>query len=141
MAELGEKGVLVMMSDSTTLTDLVLPCQKKWVGNTFDELFGKCEGRIIVTTFASNVHRIQQVVTTAEKYGRKVAIVGRSMVNNVRIAIELGYMHITEGILIEMEDISKYPHNEIVIVTTGSQGEPMSALTRMGYSRSSLDWN
>lgn len=131
LAELGEKGVLVMMSDSTNADRPGFTMSEKVVGNTFDELFGKCEGRIIVTTFASNVHRIQQVVTTAEKYGRKVAIVGRSMVNNVRIAIELGYMHITEGILIEMEDISKYPHNEIVIVTTGSQGEPMSALTRM----------
>ena len=94
------------------------------MGNTFDELFGKCEGRIIVTTFASNVHRIQQVISTAQKYGRKVAVVGRSMVNNVRISSQLGYMNIPEGILIEMEDIGKYPAGEIVIVTTGSQGEP-----------------
>ncbi len=131
LAELGEKGVLVMMSDSTNADRPGFTMSEKVVGNTFDELFGKCEGRIIVTTFASNVHRIQQVVTTAEKYGRKVAIVGRSMINNVRISTELGYMHIAEDILIEMEDISKYPPNEIVIVTTGSQGEPMSALTRM----------
>lgn len=131
LAELGEKGVLVMMSDSTNADRTGFTMSEKVVGNTFDELFGKCEGRIIVTTFASNVHRIQQVVTTAEKYNRKVAIVGRSMINNVRIAIELGYMHIDENTLIEMEEIGDYPHNEIVIVTTGSQGEPMSALTRM----------
>lgn len=131
LAELGEKGVLVMMGDSTNADRTGFTMSEKVVGNTFDELFGKCEGRIIVTTFASNVHRIQQVVTTAEKYGRKVAVVGRSMINNVRISIELGYMHIAENTLIEMEDINKYPHNEIVIVTTGSQGEPMSALTRM----------
>lgn len=131
LSELGEKGVLLMASDSTNADRPGFTMSEKVVGKTFDELFGKCEGRIIVTTFASNVHRIQQVVTTAEKYGRKVAIVGRSMINNVRISVDLGYMHIADNTLIEMEDISKYPHNEIVIVTTGSQGEPMSALTRM----------
>ncbi len=130
-AELGEKGVLVMASDSTNADKPGFTMSEKVVGKTFEELFGKCEGRIIVTTFASNVHRIQQVVATAEKYGRKVAIVGRSMINNVRISIDLGYMHIDENTLIQMEDINKYPHDEIVIVTTGSQGEPMSALTRM----------
>ncbi len=130
-AELGEKGVLLMASDSTNADRPGFTASEKIVGKTFDELFGKCEGSIIVTTFASNVHRIQQVVTTAEKYKRKVAIVGRSMINNVRISVELGYMHIEDNTLIEMEDINKYPHNEIVIVTTGSQGEPMSALTRM----------
>ncbi len=130
-AELGEKGVLVMMSDSTNADRPGFTMSEKVVGNTFDELFGKCEGRIIITTFASNVHRIQQVVTTAEKYGRKVAIVGRSMINNVRISTELGYMHIQDDTLIEMEDISKFPPEKVVVVTTGSQGEPMSALTRM----------
>ncbi|ABI68577.1 ribonuclease J [Syntrophomonas wolfei] len=130
-AELGEKGVLVMLGDSTNADKNGFTMSEKVVGNTFDELFGKCEGRIIVTTFASNVHRIQQVISTAQKYGRKVAVVGRSMVNNVRISSQLGYMNIPEGILIEMEDIGKYPAGEIVIVTTGSQGEPMSALTRI----------
>ncbi|WP_061213387.1 ribonuclease J [Syntrophomonas wolfei] len=130
-AELGEKGVLVMLGDSTNADKMGFTMSEKVVGNTFDELFGKCEGRIIVTTFASNVHRIQQVISTAQKYGRKVAVVGRSMVNNVRISSQLGYMNIPEGILIEMEDIGKYPTGEIVIVTTGSQGEPMSALTRI----------
>ncbi|MDD3893531.1 MAG: ribonuclease J [Syntrophomonadaceae bacterium] len=131
LAELGEKGVLVMLGDSTNAERSGYTMSEKIVGNTFMELFAKCEGRIIATTFASNVHRIQQVITTAEKYGRKVAVVGRSMVNNVKIASELGYMDIPANILIEIEDISKYANNQIVIVTTGSQGEPMSALTRM----------
>lgn len=134
LAEFGEQGVLVMMSDSTNADKTGFTMSEKVVGNTFDELFGKCTGRIIVTTFASNVHRIQQVVSTAERYGRKVAVVGRSMVNNVKVSNELGYMKIPEDILIEMEDISKYPDDRVVIVTTGSQGEPMSALTRMATS-------
>jgi ribonuclease J len=131
MAELGEKGVLVMLSDSTNADRPGFTPSEKVVGNTFDDLFGRCEGRIIVTTFASNVHRIQQVISTAEKYERKVAIVGRSMVNNVKISGQLGYIDIPEDILIEMEEINKYPPEKIVIATTGSQGEPMSALTRM----------
>jgi len=130
-SELGEKGVLVMLGDSTNADRPGFTLSEKVVGNTFDELFGKCEGRIIVTTFASNVHRIQQVVSTADKYQRKVCVIGRSMVNNVQVAMDLGYINIPEGMLIEMEDISDYPAEEIVIVTTGSQGEPMSALTRM----------
>ncbi len=131
LAELGEKGVLVMLGDSTNADKPGFTMSEKVVGNTFDDLFGRCEGRIIVTTFASNVHRIQQVVTTAQKYNRKVAVVGRSMVNNVRISNELGYMKIPEGLLIEQEEINQYPANQVVVVTTGSQGEPMSALTRM----------
>lgn len=131
MAELGEKGVLVMLSDSTNADKTGFTQSEKIVGTTFDDLFGRCEGRIIVTTFASNVHRIQQVISTAEKYDRKVAIVGRSMVNNVKISQQLGYIDIPEDILIEMEDINKYPPEKIVVATTGSQGEPMSALTRM----------
>jgi ribonuclease J len=131
LAELGEKGVLVMLSDSTNADKPGFTMSERVVGNTFDDLFGKCEGRIIVTTFASNVHRIQQVICTAQRYGRKVSIVGRSMVNNVKISRELGYIDMPEGILIEMEEINNYPPHEVVIVTTGSQGEPMSALTRM----------
>lgn len=131
LAELGEKGVLLMIADSTNADRTGFTMSEKVVGETFDEIFGKCKGRIIVTTFASNVHRIQQVISTAEKHNRKVAIVGRSMVNNINIASQLGYIHIPEGMLIEMEDIKKYPVEEVVIATTGSQGEPMSALTRM----------
>ncbi|HRY12759.1 MAG TPA: ribonuclease J [Syntrophomonadaceae bacterium] len=131
MAELGEKGVLVMLSDSTNADRPGFTQSEKVVGRTFDEVFGRCEGRIIVTTFASNVHRIQQVIDTAVKYDRKVAVVGRSMVNNVRISSQLGYIDIPENTLIELEEINRYPPEKLVIATTGSQGEPMSALTRM----------
>ncbi|MEQ8173676.1 MAG: ribonuclease J [Syntrophomonadaceae bacterium] len=131
LAELSEKGVLVMLGDSTNADKIGFTMSEKVVGNTFDDLFGRCEGRIIVTTFASNVHRIQQVINTAQKYGRKVTVVGRSMINNVRVSMELGYMTVPEGLLIEVEEINQYRPNQIVIVTTGSQGEPMSALTRM----------
>lgn len=131
LAELSEKGVLVMFGDSTNADKVGFTMSEKVVGNTFDDFFGRCEGRIIVTTFASNVHRIQQVINTASKYGRKVTIVGRSMINNVRVSMELGYMTAPDGLLIEVEEINQYRPNQIVIVTTGSQGEPMSALTRM----------
>ena len=131
LAELGEKGVLLMLGDSTNADKSGFTMSEKVVGNAFDELFGKCKGRIIVTTFASNVHRIQQVITNAKKHGRKVAVVGRSMVNNVRIALELGFMNAEDDLLVEIEEINKYPPHELVIATTGSQGEPMSALTRM----------
>lgn len=131
IAELGEKGVLVMLGDSTNADRPGFTMSEKVVGNTFNDLFGKCKGRIIVTTFASNVHRIQQVITNAVRYNRKVAVIGRSMVNNITIAQQLGYMEIPEDTLIEVEKISKFPDEQLVIVTTGSQGEPMSALTRM----------
>lgn len=131
MAELGEKGVMVMMSDSTNADRNGFTMSEKLVGHTFEELFGKCTGRIIVTTFASNIHRIQQVISTAERFGRKVSIVGRSMVNNVKVASALGYMDIPDGMLVEMEEIEQYPPEKMVVVTTGSQGEPMSALTRI----------
>lgn len=131
MAELGEKGVLVMFGDSTNADKPGFTMSEKVVGNTFNEVFGKCDGRIIVTTFASNIHRIQQVISTADKYNRKVAVVGRSMINNVKIASQLGYVNLPEGILIDMEEINNYPPEKITIITTGSQGEPMSALTRM----------
>ena len=113
LAELGEKGVLVFLGDSTNADKTGFTMSEKVVGNTFDDLFGKCDGRIIITTFASNVHRIQQVINTAQKYGRKVCVIGRSMVNNVKISNELGYMTIPEDILIEQEDISKYPPTEL----------------------------
>ncbi len=131
MAELGEKGVLVMLGDSTNADREGFTMSEKLVGNTFDELFGKCNGRIIITTFASNIHRIQQAISTAARYGRKVAVIGRSMINNVKVSTQLGYLDMPEGILIEMEEINNYPPEKLVIVTTGSQGEPMSALTRM----------
>lgn len=130
-AELGEKGVLVMLSDSTNADRAGYTPSEKVVGDTFEDLFRRIEGRIIVTTFASNVHRIQQAMTVAHRYGRKVAIAGRSIANNVSIAKELGYIDIPEGCLVDIEDINRYPPEKLLIVTTGSQGEPMSALSRM----------
>ena len=131
ISELGEKQVMVMLSDSTNAERPGFTLSEKVVGEAFAEIFAKCTGRIIVTTFASNVHRIQQAITTAVKYNRKVCVIGRSMVNNIAIAQELGYVDIPEGTLIEMERIHTYADHEIVIVTTGSQGEPLSALSRM----------
>ncbi|MFX4260860.1 ribonuclease J [Pelotomaculum propionicicum] len=134
LAQLGEKGVLVLMSDSTNAERPGYTMSERVVGNTFDENFRQATERIIITTFASNVHRLQQAIQTAYKHDRKVAVVGRSMVNVISVANELGYIDIPEGILIEMEEASKLPRNKIVILTTGSQGEPMSALTRMAFS-------
>lgn len=131
LASLGEKGVLVLLSDSTNVERIGYTMSERVVGNTFDEAFRLAQERIIVATFASNVHRLQQVITTAHKYGRKVAVVGRSMVNVVKTAYELGYLHVPEGVLIELDETRNYPNNEITILCTGSQGEPMSALTRM----------
>jgi ribonuclease J len=134
IAELGKKGVLVLMSDSTNVERPGYTLSERTVGKTFDDLFRNARERIIVATFASNVHRIQQVIYAAYKYNRKIAIVGRSMVNVVNIAKETGYLTVPEDTLIEIEDISTYPRNQVTILTTGSQGEPMSALTRMAMS-------
>lgn len=131
MAELGERGVLMLMSDSTNAERKGFTMSEKTVGATFDDLFSKIKGRIIVATFSSNIHRVQQIIDTAAKFGRKCAVCGRSMVNIVEVACELGYMSHTEETLISLDDINNYDPSEIVIITTGSQGEPMSALTRM----------
>lgn len=134
LAELGKKGVLVMMADSTNVERAGYTMTEKIVGETFLQLFGKATGRIIVATFASNVHRIQQIITAAEAYGKKVAVSGRSMENIVQVAIELGYLKVGEEVLIPVDQISKYPNEKVVVITTGSQGEPMSALARMAAS-------
>ena len=134
LADLGNKGVLVMMADSTNAEKEGHTPSEKTVGVAFNREFQNAPGRIIVATFSSNVHRIQQVIDTAVKYRRRVAILGRSMVNVVNISLELGYIHAPEGVIIDIEDIMSYPANKIVIITTGSQGEPMSALTRMALS-------
>jgi ribonuclease J len=134
LAELGKKGVLVMMADSTNVERAGYTMTEKIVGETFLQLFGKARGRIIVATFASNVHRIQQIITAAEAYGKKVAVSGRSMENIVQVAIELGYLKVGEEVLIPVDQISKYPNEKVVVITTGSQGEPMSALARMAAS-------
>ena len=134
LAELGKKGVLVMMADSTNVEKPGYTLTERTVGETFKRLFAKAEGRILVATFASNVHRIQQIITAAEIYGRKVAVSGRSMENIVGVATELGYLDFREDTLISIDQVSKYPSNKVVIITTGSQGEPMSALARMAAS-------
>jgi len=131
LAELGKKGVLLLMCDSTNVERQGYTMSEKTVGETFDEIFMNAKNRILVATFASNVHRIQQIVNAAVKFGRKIAICGRSMVNVVNVAMELGYMNVPEGVMIDIDHVNKYPSDKLVIITTGSQGEPMSALTRM----------
>ena len=131
LSQIGEKGVLVMLSDSTNSQRPGYTTSEKAVGEAFDDIFRNSKGRIIVASFASHVHRLQQVISIAYKYDRKVAVVGRSMVNVVSVAHELGYMNIPDNILIDIDDIGNLPLDDVVIMTTGSQGEPMSALTRI----------
>ena len=130
-AELGKKGVLLLMCDSTNAERPGYTMSERTVGQTFEEIFVKTNGRILVATFASNIHRIQQVVNAAIKHERYVAICGRSMINVCRKAMELGYLIVPEDVLIDIEKIKNYPPERLVIVSTGSQGEPMSALSRM----------
>jgi ribonuclease J len=132
-AQLGEKGVLVLMSDSTNVERPGYTLSERVVGQTFDETFRHARERIIIATFASNIHRLQQAIITARQYGRKVAVVGRSMVNVLSIAHDLGYLHIPDGTLVELEEANRLPKNKVVVLSTGSQGEPMSALTRMAW--------
>ena len=132
ICELSQKGVLLMLADSTNVGKPGYSMSERTVGTGLDDLFRKgCDSRIIVATFASNIHRLQQIVNMAAKFGRKVAVSGRSMVNVVGVAKELGYLEIDDDMLIDLNDISKYQDNELVIITTGTQGEPMSALARM----------
>ena len=134
LGELGKEGVLALMSDSTNVERPGYAMSEKSVGQKFESIFKNCNKRIIVATFASNVHRVQQIIDAAAKNRRKVAVSGRSMENIVEISILLGYMKVPEGVLINLDSIKKYRPNEVVIITTGSQGEPMSALTRMAFS-------
>lgn len=133
-AEFGDEGVLALLADSTNAERPGFTQSEKMVGQTFDDEFRYARNRIIVATFSSNVHRIQQVVDSAVKYKRKVAVIGRSMINVVNIAIELGYLRIPEDVLIDIDETNNYTSDQIVIITTGSQGEPMSALTRMAMN-------
>ncbi|MCR1897959.1 ribonuclease J [Irregularibacter muris] len=133
-AELGQEGITLLIADSTNVERPGYSVSESTVGRTFFDLFQGVDSRIIVATFASNVHRVQQVINAAVHYGRKVAVSGRSMVNVVSVASELGYLNIPEGTLIDVNDIGKYAESEIVIITTGSQGEPMSGLSRMSIS-------
>lgn len=132
--ELGKKGVLALMSDSTNVERTGYTMSERTVGDTFEEFFRNCTSRIIVATFASNVHRVQQIINSAYRYGRKVAISGRSMENVAEVAATLGYLNIPDKVLISIDEIKKYKPNQLCIITTGSQGEAMSALTRMAFS-------
>lgn len=135
--ELGKEGVLALMSDSTNADRPGVTYSEKTIGKTFDNLFEKADHakqRIIVATFASNVHRVQQIIDAAVKYKRKVAVSGRSMENVIQAAIELKYMHVPDNTLIGLDEINKYPKEQLVVVTTGSQGESMAALTRMAFT-------
>ncbi|WP_148449161.1 ribonuclease J, partial [Paenibacillus ihuae] len=134
MAEIGQKGVLALMSDSTNAEKPGFTPSEKNVGIVLEDIFRKADQRVVVATFASNVHRIQQVVNAAESTGRKITVIGRSMVNVVAIASELGYLHVPDGMLIEPEEMNRMAGNRVVVLCTGSQGEPMSALTRMARS-------
>ncbi|MBD3918297.1 ribonuclease J [Paenibacillus sp. PR3] len=134
IAEIGSKGVLALLSDSTNAERPGFTPSESVVGHNLEEIFRKATQRVVVATFASNVHRIQQVVNAAAATRRKIAVVGRSMVNVVSIAGELGYLNIPEGMIIEPEEVNKMAADRVVILCTGSQGEPMSALTRMARS-------
>ena len=135
LGELGNAGVLALLADSTNAERPGYTPSERVVGDSFANLFKKAENkRIIIATFSSNLHRIQQIIDAATKDGRKVAVSGRSMLNFVSIATELGYLTVPEGILIDIDLINRYPKDKMTIITTGSQGEPMSALTRMAFS-------
>lgn len=131
LAQLGSRGVLLLFSDSTYAEVPGYTPSEKVVGETLDRVIAEAPGRVIVTTFASLVARIQQVIDAAAKYGRRVFVVGRSMSDTVHLALDLGYLHAPEGVLARMDELRGLPHNKTVIMTTGSQGEPTSALVRM----------
>lgn len=135
IARLGEKGVLCLLSDSTNAQRPGYTPSERTVGESFDRLFAKADGkRLIVATFASNIHRVQQIIDAAKAVGRKVALSGRSLENVVETASRLGYLNVPESILVSIDSVSRYPDDKLVIITTGSQGEPMSALYRMAFS-------
>ena len=131
LAELGNKGVLALLSDSTNAERKGFTMSEKTVGDVFERLFDNCKKRIVVATFASNVHRVQQIVNSSVKHNRKIAVCGRSMINMIETARELGYIKAPENEFIDIDMIKNYPDEQLVIITTGSQGETMSALTRM----------
>ncbi|MCD7945508.1 MAG: ribonuclease J [Clostridiales bacterium] len=134
LGELGKEGVLCLLCDSTNVERPGFTKSEAAVGASFDALFKGCDERIIVTTFASNVDRIQQIINVASRYGRKVAVSGRSMENAMKVSTRLGYMNIPEGVLVDLNQIKGLPKDKVCIITTGSQGETMSALTRIAFS-------
>jgi ribonuclease J len=133
LVRLGEEGVLLLCGDSTNADRPGFASSESAVGPQLHDVFARCQGRIIVTSFASNIHRVQQVVDAADALGRQVALLGRSMVRNVNIGRSLGHIEVPEGMLVERRDIEDVPDDKLVIVTTGSQGEPLAALRRMAY--------
>jgi len=134
LGELGKEGVLALCMDSTNVERAGYTMSERTVGMSFRDIFKDCEKRIIIATFASNIHRVQQIIDAAARNKRKVAISGRSMINVISVANELGYINIPSNVLIDLEEINRYPANKVVLITTGSQGEEMSALTRMAFS-------
>ena len=134
LGQLGNEGVLALLADSTNVERPGFTRTERSVGASFDALFRGCEERIIVTTFASNVDRIQQIIDVAARYGRRVAVSGRSMENIMKVSTELGYMKVPDGVLMDLNQIQSLPKKKICIITTGSQGETMSALSRMAFS-------
>lgn len=133
--ELGSRGVLALMADSTNAERTGFTSSERTVGDSFDKLFRRAEGRrIIIATFSSNVHRVQQVVDQAQHFGRKIAVFGRSMIHVIETAIELGYLSVPKGMIIDIDEMNRYPDEKVVLITTGSQGEPLSALTRMAMN-------
>ncbi len=130
-SEYGENGVMALLSDSTNVEREGFTLSEMEIGRNLLDIFGKCGGRIIVAAFSSNIHRVQQVINAADRFGRKVVLNGKSMVANVRIARTLGYLNVPDDLLVDLKDIGTLANDEVVLLTTGSQGEPMSALTRM----------
>lgn len=133
-AELGEKGVMCLMCESTNVERAGHTISERKIGQTFDNVFRDAEGRVIVAMFASNIHRMQMVIDSAISYGRRVCFIGRSMVNVSRVGMQIGELRVPEECLIDMDSLDQYPDQEILVMTTGSQGEPMAGLTRMAYS-------
>ena len=135
LAELGKEGVLAYLADSTNAEKTGYSQSERTVGESFETLFARAgKRRIIVATFASNIHRVQQIINVAVEQHRKVALSGRSLENVMSIGTELGYLHVPDGVLISIDEIHRYPPEQLLLITTGSQGEPMSALTRMAFS-------
>lgn len=134
ISSLGKEGILLLMADSTNVERPGHTISEKAIGETLTRIFSNARGRVIVATFASNIHRMQQIIDASLKYGRKVTFSGRSMENISQLAMELGYLHIPEGHIITVDEINNYPNEQITIITTGSQGEPMSALARIAFS-------
>ena len=134
LAELGERGVMALLCESTNVERPGHTISEKKIGVTFDNMFREAEGRVIVAMFASNIHRMQMVIDNAISYGRRVCFIGRSMVNVSRVAMQIGELRIPEECIIDVDSLDEYPDNEILVMTTGSQGEPMAGLTRMAYS-------